>query len=161
MPMAALSSDARISTSPLGPPSLPYNIRDHKLNIIIIWTLLVLDSAILPLALFYPLYYATSLREGIIFAITTSVFGLISGLEWAYRSWQLLSRDDVRPLGVDGYREGKFWWRKSSNGQRWWGFDFFHWSYTIGYTIAIVSNPHHHFWKSQHWQSQRQANISG
>ena len=141
--MAAPSSttDATPPEAHIGLPPLPYNIRDHKRSVIIIWTLLALDSAILPIATYYPLAYASSLRQGLIFAITTSVFGFISGMEWAYRSWQLLSTGHVRPLDVEGYREGKYWWRKNGDGERWWGFDFFHWSYTIGYIVAIVRYP--------------------
>ena len=80
-------------------PELPYSLRDHKKNIALIWTLLALDAAIMPLALFYPLWYATSLAPAYIFAITTGVFGIISGMEWVFRSRQLWKKEDVRPFG--------------------------------------------------------------
>ena len=122
-------------------PQLPYSIRDHKLSITIIWLLLALDSVILPIALFYPLWYSTDLRQAIIFAITTSVFGIISGCEWAYRSWQLLRKNDVRPLGV-GEEEGHVQQRIAAGGWRkrfpYYGFDFFHVAYTTGYTTVLV-----------------------
>ncbi|KAL8834861.1 MAG: hypothetical protein Q9170_003561 [Blastenia crenularia] len=102
-------------------PELPYSLWDHKRNIAIIWTLLALDTTILPLALFYPLWYTKALIPAYIFAVTTSVFGLISGLEWAYRTWRLWREEYVRPLG----------------GKRKW-FDFFHLSYTFGYTVSLI-----------------------
>lgn len=85
-------------------PKLPYSLREHKKNIAIIWTLLALDAAIMPLALFYPLWYATSLEPAYTFAITTGVFGIISGLEWVYRTRQLWKKEDVRPFA--GTRNG-------------------------------------------------------
>ncbi|MCJ1298944.1 hypothetical protein MMC08_001735 [Hypocenomyce scalaris] len=103
-------------------PQLPYSLRHHRKNIAIIWTLLALDVAVMPLTLFYPLWFASSLNPAYIFAVTTSLFGIISGIEWAYRSWLLWRDPYVRPLG---------------STSRWW-FDFFHLSYTTGYTIALI-----------------------
>ena len=85
-------------------PELPYSLRDHKLNIAIIWSLLALDAAIMPLVLFYPLWYASDLVPAYIFAVTTGLFGIISGIEWAYRSWRLWRQEWVRPFG--GKRTG-------------------------------------------------------
>lgn len=109
-------ADAMLSSWPLPPPEpihssgyetppetvlpqLPYSLRNHIRNIAIIWSLLVLDAAIMPFALFYPLWYATSLQPTYVIDITTSVFGVVSGLEWCFRTWQLLRREDLRPLG--------------------------------------------------------------
>ena len=80
----------------------------------------------MPLVLFYPLWYASDLAPAYIFAVTTGLFGIISGLEWAYRSWRLWRQEWVRPFG--GKRNG---------------FDFFHISYTIGYSIALVRPSFH------------------
>lgn len=66
-----------------------------------------------------------------VFAIVTSFFGLISGLEFAHRSWRLIHKNDkYRPL--DGRR---------------WKFDFTHWTLSICYTIMTgiligASIPH-------------------
>lgn len=122
--LAAPESEASAATTiPTRPPlpELPYSLREHKRNIAIIWCLLALDAAIMPLVLFYPLWYSSDLAPAYIFAVTTGLFGIISGLEWAYRSWRLWRQEWVRPFG------GK------KNG-----FDFFHISYTIGYTIALI-----------------------
>ena len=85
-------------------PQLPYSLRDHKRNIAIIWSLLTLDAVIMPLALFYPLWYASSLSPSYIFAVTTGAFGTISGVEWFFRSWMLWKKEELRPL--DGKRYG-------------------------------------------------------
>lgn len=102
-------------------PELPYSLRDHKRSVAIIWTLLALDGAIIPLALFYPLWYDTNLSPTYIFAITTASFGIISGIEWFYRSWSLWKKEELRPFV--GKRNG---------------FDFFHISHSTAYGIALV-----------------------
>jgi len=63
-----------------------------------------------------------SLRGGAnaepVFAIITSFFGLITGIEFALRSWKLIQKtDQYRPLG----------------GRRW-RFDFTHFTLSFGYT---------------------------
>lgn len=57
------------SISPLGraPPELPYSLRQHKLSIAIAWTVLIINSCILPLALFYGLWFGTSLSRNLVF----------------------------------------------------------------------------------------------
>ncbi|KAL6720634.1 hypothetical protein ACLMJK_002559 [Lecanora helva] len=130
--LASLNGTSETSTrTESSLPQLPYSLRDHKKTIAVIWILLALDAAIMPLALFYPLWYASSLKPAYIFAVTTGVFGIISGIEWAFRSWQLWKKEEVRPFG--GKRNG---------------FDFFHISYTTGYAISLVllivgAAPHH------------------
>ena len=85
-------------------PSLPYSLHEHKKNICLVWSLFALDSAILPIVLFYVLWFASSLQPAYIFAVTTGVFGLISGIEWATRSWLLFKREILRPLGANDTR---------------------------------------------------------
>ena len=97
-PLDSLSSSGRGSPHPTL-PELPYSLRNHKKNIAIVWSLLALDTTIFPLALFYPLWYTHALIPAYIFAVTTSVFGLISGCEWAYRTWRLWREEYVRPVG--------------------------------------------------------------
>lgn len=117
------NTDGSGTSSPLSPllPQLPYSLRDHKRNITIIWTLLALDAAIIPLVLFYPLWYDTNLSPAYIFAITTAFFGIISGIEWSYRSWSLWKKEELRPFGA----------KRNS-------FDFFHVSYSTAYGVALV-----------------------
>ncbi|KAI1386759.1 uncharacterized protein F4822DRAFT_325761 [Hypoxylon trugodes] len=114
-----------------GLPRLNYQLLDHKKKLFLVGGLLVLEGSILPLVLFYPLWYDTTLRHGILFAIITSFFGIVSGLEFAHRSWRLIMKDDYyRPL----------------NGKRW-RFDFTHTTLSIGYTVMTgiligASIPH-------------------
>lgn len=96
-------SETRLSAdSPPGrvPPELPYSIRDHTLAIAIAWSILVINSCIVPLALFYALWFGTALSRNIVLAINTAVFGFITLVAWAVRLWRLLQRDaSLRPLG--------------------------------------------------------------
>lgn len=161
-----------------GLPRLNYKLLDHKKKLFLVGGLLVLEGSILPIVLFYPLWFATDLRHGIrkysyflhlcdprsticdllhsciecirkedavkptalddhkltsyiVFAIITSFFGLVSGLEFAHRSWRLIQKDDLyRPL----------------NGTRW-RFDFTHMTLSVGYTVMTgiligASIPH-------------------
>ncbi|GAP86318.2 hypothetical protein SAMD00023353_1800940 [Rosellinia necatrix] len=114
-----------------GLPGLEYNLMDHKLKLFVVSGLLVFEGSVLPIILFYPLWYATNIRHGILFAIITSFFGLVSGLEFAHRSWRLINKNDkYRPL--DGRR---------------WRFDFTHTTLSICYTIMTgiligASIPH-------------------
>ncbi|KAL7627941.1 hypothetical protein AAE478_002136 [Parahypoxylon ruwenzoriense] len=114
-----------------GLPRLNYKLLDHKTKLFLVGGLLVLEGSILPIVLFYPLWFDTNLRHGIIFAIITSFFGIVSGLEFAHRSWRLILKNDVyRP--IDGKR---------------WRFDFTHITLSVGYTIMTgiligASIPH-------------------
>lgn len=48
-----------------GLPRLNYNLKDHKKTLVIVVSLLVIESSLLPVALFYGLWFSTSLRHGI------------------------------------------------------------------------------------------------
>jgi len=114
-------------SDPADLPQLDYNLWDYKVKLCIISFLLILEMSILPIVLFYCLWFDTTLRHGIIFAIITSFFGLVTGLEFALRSWRLIMpSDEYRPLG----------------GGRW-HFDYSHWTMVFGYTImtGILIGP--------------------
>lgn len=85
-------------------PELPYSIREHVKNIVFIWTLFTLDTAVLPLLLFYALWYHSSQTPINILTITTCVFGLFATIEWGIRTLRLWRREEVRPIG--GQRKG-------------------------------------------------------
>jgi len=104
-PATSLSSfnNASGKSSPPGISHQSSHTREtHKKSIAIISTLLALDAAIMPLALLYPMWHASGLAPAYIFAVIKGVFGIISGLEWAYRSRQLWKKEDVRPFGARG-----------------------------------------------------------
>ncbi|RYP64497.1 hypothetical protein DL769_006635 [Monosporascus sp. CRB-8-3] len=105
-----------------GLPRLDYNIMHYKMKLFIVTGLLLFEGSIAPVLLYYALTYGTSLREGIIFAIITSLFGFISGFEFALRSWRLILKEDTyRPLG-----------------EKRWRFDFTHQSLGLIYTIMTA-----------------------
>ncbi|SPO07238.1 uncharacterized protein DNG_09932 [Cephalotrichum gorgonifer] len=105
-----------------GLPRLNYNILDHKRKLFIVVSLLVLESSLLPIALFYGLWFGTTLRHGIIFAIITSFFGLVTGVEFGLRTLKLLLKSAVyRPLGAKRRH-----------------LDFTHWTLSFGFTIMTA-----------------------
>lgn len=114
---------------------------------LIIWTLLLLDTAVIPLILFYGLWFGSDLDPSYVCVATTSVFGVVSGIEWFFRSWKLITAESLRPLGVVVVAQGKVadnLWSRLQAPWRWirrfyWGFDAFHWSYTFAYGVSLVS----------------------
>lgn len=48
-----------------GLPRLNYNLKEHKTTLIIVVSLLVMETSLLPVALFYGLWFYTNLRHGI------------------------------------------------------------------------------------------------
>ncbi|KAK6383409.1 hypothetical protein LTS17_002701 [Exophiala oligosperma] len=89
------------------PPPLPFDLRDHKLSIGIFTLLALAECCFLPIGLYYGLIYGSDLRIGLIFAIITSLFGFVSGYEFALRSWRIMRYgDDFRPLYGSQYFRG-------------------------------------------------------
>lgn len=86
-PPATSLSSFNNASGKSSPPDLSYQsshtYETQKKSIAIIWTLLALDAAIMPLTLLYPLWYASGLAPAYIFAVITGLFGIISDLEWA------------------------------------------------------------------------------
>jgi len=108
-----------------GLPRLNYNLWHYKTKLLIITSLLVIESSLLPIALYYGLSQ-TSLRSGIIFAIITSFFGIVTGIEFGLRSLKLIKvADTYRPL------------QKGSESRRW-KFDFTHMTLSFGYTVMTA-----------------------
>ncbi|KAK3693159.1 hypothetical protein B0T22DRAFT_496056 [Podospora appendiculata] len=116
-----------------GLPRLNYNLWDYKTKLFIISGLLIIESSLLPIALFYGLWFNTTLRHGIVFAIITAFFGLVTGIEFGLRTLKLtLPAAAYRPLGA---------------GHRRWALDFTHATLSCGYTVMTgiligASIPH-------------------
>ncbi|KAL2152838.1 hypothetical protein VTH82DRAFT_3993 [Thermothelomyces myriococcoides] len=105
-----------------GLPRLRYRILDYKVKLSVIVCLLVLESSLLPISLYYGLILGTTLRPGIVFAIITSFFGIVTGIEFGLRCIKLIWMGDTyRPRG----------------GTRW-SFDFTHWTLSFGYTVMTA-----------------------
>ncbi|KAI0484998.1 hypothetical protein GGR56DRAFT_681019 [Xylariaceae sp. FL0804] len=101
-------------------PALEYNLLDHKTKLFVVSGLLIFEASLLPIVLFYPLWFASDLSHAILFAIITSFFGLVSGLEFAHRSWRLW-RHPAR-------------YAPDPAGSRW-QFDFTHFSLSAAYAV--------------------------
>lgn len=87
-----------------GPPSLNYTLRTHgrERYIIIFFTLLFVESGILPLILFYSLQWGAHLSVTKNLAIITSLIGTVSGFKLTQRTYQLWFRtghESRRPIG--------------------------------------------------------------
>ena len=98
------------------PPDLNYGLRSRKLSIAIFWTLIVLDCVAMPIALYFGLWYGTSLSPNAgefscetlststpeitlttfaVFSISTGALGSVSIIEYFlrfHRLWKKGSR---------------------------------------------------------------------
>ncbi|KAL1913090.1 Deoxycytidine monophosphate (dCMP) deaminase [Sporothrix stenoceras] len=118
---AGLEADQR-PTVPPGLVSLDYNPWDHRRKLVLMTGLLMTEFCFLPVALYYPLWYDTTLSHGVLFAIITSFFGVVTGVEFALRSWRLLQpAGTYRPLG----------------GRRW-ALDATHWILLVVYSLMTA-----------------------
>ena len=101
-----------------GPPSLNYSLYDRKKSIAITWTVISFDSCILPITLYYVLWFGTTLSHNMggtrlifctihtkshfksVFTIMTAVFGVPTVVNFSKRMYNLLKKDPVcRPIG--------------------------------------------------------------
>lgn len=62
---AEVLSRSTAVSDPSGLPKLSYNLWDHKTKLLIVTALLVLELSLLPIILFYTLWFSTNLRHGI------------------------------------------------------------------------------------------------
>ncbi|KAF7966735.1 hypothetical protein HWV62_37259 [Athelia sp. TMB] len=82
------------------PPSLNYSLRNRKTAIAITWTVICIDSCIMPVVLFYSLWFGSNLSHERIFSIMTTVFGLPTMFNFLRRMWGLCKKDPSRrPIG--------------------------------------------------------------
>ncbi|KAF4976027.1 hypothetical protein FZEAL_7259 [Fusarium zealandicum] len=87
----------------IGPPPLPYNLREHKLTISLFWFLILTECTLIPIVFYFTISNLSDLRPGAMFAIITAMFGFISGGEYGLRALRLiLKRDTYRPLNASG-----------------------------------------------------------
>ncbi|KAB5578858.1 hypothetical protein GE09DRAFT_1091283 [Coniochaeta sp. 2T2.1] len=116
------------------PPSLNYTLRTRKLWIFIFWSLIIFDSVVLPIALYFALWYGVGpatntptekkqkLSANAVFSIVTAAVGGASIFEYFIRLRRL--------------------WRKDSTcrviGARRWYLDAFHWNYSFGWIVVMI-----------------------
>ncbi|KAI0069992.1 hypothetical protein K474DRAFT_1713725 [Panus rudis PR-1116 ss-1] len=110
-----------------GPPPLHYTLKTHRREryIVIFFSLLFLESCVLPLILFYSLKWGAHLSITKNLAIITSLIGAVSGFKIAQRTyflWFKNGHESRRPIGA-----GR------------WGLDFFH--YIINFGLFAFFTP--------------------
>lgn len=117
-PLAALAPDEEHDGAAL--PELPYSLRTRKMALVVVWTVILLDSVILPLALFFALKYGAEWSDTKNLAVSNGVFGFLALVQYVMRLYRLAS-PEFRPLG----------------STRWWALDFYQHQFTIGF-VAIT-----------------------
>ncbi|KAJ9656856.1 hypothetical protein H2201_008418 [Coniosporium apollinis] len=104
------------------PPPLNYTLRTRIKSIWIFWTLVVLDCVCLPIALYFGLWYGTSLSHNAVFSISTGALGTVSIVEYFIRFRRL--------------------WRKGSTcrviGARRFYLDWFHWTLSVAWIAVMI-----------------------
>ncbi|KAF2090481.1 hypothetical protein K490DRAFT_34887 [Saccharata proteae CBS 121410] len=104
------------------PPDLNYSLRTRKKSIAIFWTLIVLDCVAMPIALYFGLWYGTSLSHNAVFSISTGALGSVSIFEYFIRFHRL--------------------WKKGSTcrviGARRFYLDWFHWNLSLAWMAVMV-----------------------
>ncbi|KAF1987651.1 hypothetical protein K402DRAFT_462537 [Aulographum hederae CBS 113979] len=104
------------------PPPLNYTLRTRKKSLAIFWSLIILDCVCMPIALYFGLWYGTSLSHNAVFSISTGALGTVSIVEYFIRFRRL--------------------WRKGSTcrviGARRYYLDFFHWELSIAWIAVMI-----------------------
>ncbi|KAH8652223.1 hypothetical protein BX600DRAFT_441119 [Xylariales sp. PMI_506] len=112
------------------PPPLDYTLRTRKLAIVLFWFMIVFDSVVLPIALYFGLWYGVGpgnpadvrLSANTVFSIVTAAIGGASIVEYFVRFWRL--------------------WKSSSPcrviGAKRWYLDTFHWMFSLGWIVIMI-----------------------
>jgi len=116
------------------PPRLNYDLRTRKWSILLFWTVIVVDSVAMPIALYFGLWYGvgpgtntpTEIREKLsanaVFSIVTAAIGGASIVEYFVRFWRLFKKNSgCRVIGA----------------HRWY-LDWFHWNFSFAWIIIMV-----------------------
>lgn len=110
------------------PPPLNYTLRTRKMSIFIFWSLIIFDSVVMPIALYFGLWYGVGppakkqvLSANAVFSIVTAAIGGASIVEYAVRFWRLYKKSSTcRVIGA-----------------RRWYLDLFHWNYSLAWIIVM------------------------
>jgi len=96
------------------PPTLNYSLRPRKKAIAIFWTLIVLDCVAMPIALYFGLWYGTSLSPNAVFSISTGALGTVSVVEYFLRFYRLWKKGSTcRVIGAQRHYLDWFHWNLS------------------------------------------------
>jgi hypothetical protein len=116
------------------PPPLNYTLHTRYWSILFFWSLIIFDSVVCPVALYFGLWYGVGpgtntpterkqkLSPNAVFSIVTAAVGGASIVEYIVRFWRL--------------------WKKNSTcrviGARRWYLDAFHWNFSLGWVIVMI-----------------------
>ncbi|KAK8054541.1 hypothetical protein PG994_009608 [Apiospora phragmitis] len=116
----------------LEPPRLGYTIRTTKRIwfIAIFWTIIVFDSVVMPIGLYFGLWYGVGpgnpdderLSANTVFSIVTAAIGGASILEYFVRFWRLYRKDSTCAV-LGAHR---------------WYLDWFHWWFSFGWIVVMI-----------------------
>ncbi|KAL2070673.1 hypothetical protein VTL71DRAFT_13699 [Oculimacula yallundae] len=103
-------------------PSLEYDLVSKKWRILIFWTLVILDSFVIPIVLYFVLNYSTTLdKQQVYIIISLTLFGTLI-LEFIQRAWRLWRIDSTcRVINTNRY-----------------DFDWVHWNLLLILLIVIA-----------------------
>lgn len=112
------------------PPPLNYTLYTRKKAIFIFWSFIIFDSVVMPIALYFGLWYGVGpgttkdnevLSANAVFSIVTAAIGGASILEYFIRFWRLYKKDSTcRVIGA-----------------RRWYLDSFHWNFSLAWIIIM------------------------
>lgn len=107
------------------PPPLNYSLRTRKNAIIWFWTLIFVDCILMPIGMYFGMWYGLTrdqLSANAVFSISTALLGTVSIVEYFVRFIRL--------------------WRKNSNcrviGAQRHYLDWFHWNLSVGWFFVMI-----------------------
>lgn len=107
------------------PPPLNYSLWARKWSILFWWSMILFDSIVMPIALYFGLWYGLTREQmsaNTVFSIVTAALGGASILDYFLRFWRL--------------------WKKGSTcrviGARRMYLDWFHWNFTGAWIIIML-----------------------
>ncbi|KAL0257918.1 hypothetical protein SLS55_007086 [Diplodia seriata] len=97
------------------PPPLNYTLRTRKKSIFWFWSLIILDCVCMPIALYFGLWYGTSLSHNAVFSISTGLLGTVSIVEYFIRFHRLWKKGSTcRVIGAKRFYLDWFHWNLST-----------------------------------------------
>jgi len=78
-----------------GPPPLEYSLAPKWFHLTWFWSLIFIDSVLMPIGLYFGLHYGTDLSPNTVFSIVTAAIGGISILEYFTRLWRLFKKNST------------------------------------------------------------------
>ncbi|KAJ1330818.1 hypothetical protein MN608_04274 [Microdochium nivale] len=114
------------------PPTLNYTLADKKLRIFFFWCLVLVDCAIMPMGVYFLLWYEAGpgkkprpgpLSANTVLNIVSATIGGTSVIEWLLRSWKLWKKgSDCQVIGARNR----------------WCFDWFHWWFGLCLLVVVA-----------------------